>query len=1151
MADIDTKTIIQYLTIMELPLDKPISQEIVKAQYRKLVKVYHPDAHQEIYADGERFKLLKNAYDFLFANVELVNKLIATNFKNAGSYNYEADFQEALRKAAIAKALREAAEQAEREEQARREAAERRARAERERKEAAEREAASARQKTSELEQDIKAEEAKREALRKEAARKKQEAEAAEAARLAKQSGEIKKLREEYVAFLADTKHKYNLSDYDKKGIKAFEDTTRYYTEKQNLIFNRTDYEKYTSKFIKELNGIKTIKQKKKIKLISIISGCAAMFVAISVTVGLVIKNNVDNKQKAETYEQAAVLMNSGNYEEAMAYYESLGNYGDAQNKYKVCKGLIELENAKDTKSEQDVISGIKSIVSGGESVYVTYSSSSGHAIRRALRAANSGDTYFETISSLDFKLYTPKENTGYTFKSWYATYVDYSNQASLSLDSKWDLNQYTITYFLDGGTNSDKNPSSYSIESEDIVLKDASKDHHQFLGWYDSETEGNRVTDIPHGSSGNIKLYARYQINSYEVNFFDWDYTKLYTGTVEHGSAAEYPYDNPTKPADQQYTYSFKGWDKSLLNITENTDFVAQYENTVNQYTVTFKNWDGEVLDTCTVDYGETAFYSGNTPTKPNSDDDRHYYVHSGWNKTLENVQNSYEVQATFEEHDRYLARFYNGEDLLYSVKVNENTMPSYEGDTPTKDSTQQYNYTFANWEPTLAAINEDTDYTATFTNNLNKYTVTFKNWDGEVLGTDTVDYGTSASYTGDTPTKPKDQQYTYTFSGWDISLAEITENVDAIAQFNETLNKYTVTFKNYDGSVLGTDTVDYGSTATYTGETPTKPKTQQYIYAFSGWSISLENITSDRDVIAQFNETLNKYTVTFKNYDGSVLGTDTVDYGTTASYSGSTPTKPDADGDCAYKFVGWSSSISNVQYDYEVIAQYEIYLKHATFTLNDDGNGYILSSYSGSTEYVHIPSEHNKLPITEIGTNCFNNSSNVKNIDIPDSIEYLRNNCFWSNNDGYILEKLNISKQSNLKEVESDVIQTSCFTYHSYSYIDSFDHEQDLSMWQCNIVFPESVFFENKAFSLAGTGYDSKYGVVYYGDYNGYKHYNYAGGYATEVYAFWVPNETWGMHYSHSGYIFGFDFDTNTNRNLDNLIITSYLENKYPVTE
>ena len=76
-------------------------------------------------------------------------------------------------------------------------------------------------------------------------------------------------------------------------------------------------------------------------------------------------------------------------------------------------------------------------------------------------------------------------------------------------------MNQYTITYFLDGGTNSDKNPSSYSIESEDIVLKDASKDHHQFLGWYDSETEGNRVTDIPHGSSGNIKLYARYQINS------------------------------------------------------------------------------------------------------------------------------------------------------------------------------------------------------------------------------------------------------------------------------------------------------------------------------------------------------------------------------------------------------------------------------------------------------------------------------------------------------------------------------------------------------------------------------------------------------------------------------------------------------------
>lgn len=1088
MANIDIKTIIQYLTIMELPLDKPISQEIVKSQYRKLAKVFHPDAHQEIYADGEKFKLLKSAYDFLYANIDLVNRLISTNFQNAGSRNYEADFEEALRKAAMAKAFREAAEQAEREEQQRREAAERRARAERERKEDAEREAASSRQRTSQLERDIKAEEEKREALRKEAEKRKREEEAAEAAKLAKKNEEIKYLREQYIAFLNDAKEKYNPCDYDKKGNASIEDVCRYYTEKQKLIFNRNDYDSFSSKFLKELNRIKTVKQKKRIKLASIIAGCAAVVVALSVGAGLIIKNKVDKKQMTEKYENAVLLMNSGSYEEAMDYFESLGNYGDSQDKYKVCKGLVELQNAINNKTETSVINGIKSIVSGGESVYVTYSSSTGHSIKRALRATTSGDTYSETISTLDFKLYSPKENTGYTFKNWFATYVDYSNQTSLSLDSKWDLNQYSITYYLNGGTNSVNNPSSYSIESADIILQSASKEHHQFVGWYDSETGGNKVQEIPHGSSGNIKLYARYLINSYDVNFYDWDYTKLYSTKVEHGSAATYPYDNPTKPADQQYTYSFKGWDKSLLNITENTDFVAQYENTVNQYTVTFKNWDGEVLDTCTVDYGETAFYSGNTPTKPNSDDDRHYYVHSGWNKTLENVQNSYEVQATFEEHDRYLARFYNGEDLLYSVMVNENTMPSYEGETPIKESTQQYNYTFADWEPTLAAINEDTDYTATFNSNLNKYTVTFKNWDGEVLGTDTVDYGTEASYTGDTPTKPKDQQYTYTFSGWDISLAEITENVDAVAQFNGTLNKYTVTFKNYNGTILGTDTVDYGSTATYTGETPTKPKTQQYTYAFSGWNISLENVTSDRDAIAQFSNTTNKYTVTFKNYDGSILETDTVDYGTAASYSGSTPTKPDTDGDCAYRFTGWSNTFANVQNDFEVTAQYELYLKHATFTLNTNNDGYVLTNYSGNSEYVHIPDTYYGLPIVEIGADAFYNNDTLRVIDICDSITTFNGGSFAY---CYSLEKMNISEQSNLTLIKQGALRicNPFFTPHDYSFTDVFEHDRNFRIYQINTIFPNSVSFETDSiiFDVDFTGInngaipeDTNYGLM-----------------------------------------------------------------------
>ena len=1077
MASIDTKTIIQYLTVMELPLNRAIDPDILKAQFRKLSIVYHPDTSREVHKDGKMFILLKEAYDFLSANTRLVNALIASDFKSYGPNIGAAELAEAVRRAEAARSMREAAERKEREEQARRAAAERRAAEEVARRGAAERAAASTQEETAELERKIREEEAHRAAMQSAAEARREEE---ERQRKAKEAQEIAALREEYDSFLSKAKGEYDLSEYDERGTKALEDIFRRYAGKKTLIFSRADLDNYTSSFLAEMRSVKTKKARKKARKRLIISCIAAAVAAASVGIAFAIKGVVDENIRSNTYQEAASLMNKGSYQDALDHYRSLGNYGDAENKAKVCEGLVKLEGSISSKSEADVVSGIKSIVSGGESVKVTYSSSDGRQVKRRMSLGGS-DSYTETISEMDFKLYTPKENEGYTFQNWYSTFLDYSGQATLSLDSKWDLNQYSISYVLDGGTNAQANPSSYSILSDEIVLQAASKEHHSFLGWFDRPVDGNKILSIPKGSTGNVTLYARYEINHYTVNFYDWDYTKLHTATVDHGSAAEYPFPSPTRTADQQYTYSFKGWNKSLLNVTEDTDFVAQYETTANQYTVTFKNWDGEVLDTCTVDYGEDAFYSGKTPTKPNSADDRHYYTYSGWNKSLENVQNSYEVQATFDEGDRYLARFYNGDELLFSEMLNENEMPEYEGDVPEKASDQQYHYAFSNWDPAPAATTEDTDYLASFTAELNKYTVTFKNYDGTVLGTDTVDYGTAASYKGDTPEKPKDQQYTYSFSGWDISLDSITENVDAIAQYQGTLNKYTVTFKNYDGTVLGTDTVDYGTAASYKGETPEKPKTQQYTFAFKGWDISLDSITEDVVATAQFSNATNKYTVTFKNYDGTILATDTVEYGTDASYDGPTPTKPDADGDCAFRFVGWSGGTAGVQSDYDVFAQYEMYLKNATFALNDDEDGYILQTYAGSSPYVHIPDTHYGLPIVEIGS-AFNSNSTLVTVDICDSVEVLRS---MSLTDCVNLETVKINPTSSLKTVEGYVFTHTdkLFKQHHYQYDEADTKNIDTYITHLDAIFPQSTFFEAHSVhftNLSPTWY--RVAVLYY---------------------------------------------------------------------
>ena len=79
-------------------------------------------------------------------------------------------------------------------------------------------------------------------------------------------------------------------------------------------------------------------------------------------------------------------------------------------------------------------------------------------------------------------------------------------------------------------------------------------------------------------------------------------------------------------------------------------------------------------------------------------------------------------------------------------------------------------------------------------------KYTVTWKNYDGTVLETDTgVTYGTAPAYNGATPQKAEDENFTYTFNGWSPALEAVTGDVEYVAQFTAVSKRvdptYTVT--------------------------------------------------------------------------------------------------------------------------------------------------------------------------------------------------------------------------------------------------------------------------------------------------------------------------------------------------------------------
>lgn len=408
---------------------------------------------------------------------------------------------------------------------------------------------------------------------------------------------------------------------------------------------------------------------------------------------------------------------------------------------------------------------------------------------------------------------------TGYTFDGWTdADNNPYSNQqkittvatnnSTLTLTAKWKANTYSIDYSLDGGSVSG-NPTSYTIESNDINLNNPTKTGYTFSGWTGSNgsTPSTSVT-ISKGSTGKKSYTANWNINQYTVTFH------TNGGTAKSGSGASFATQNVNYGENavvsteiEKTGYTFDGWylDSGFNNIflhtpiTSNIHLYAKWS--IDTYTITLNLNGGTISGSNTLNYQYQEDISLPTPTRTG-------FTFGGW--------------------------------YTNSACTTANTY--------TKMPANNINL-YAKWTGIY--------YTVTFSVDSNKAT-------SAAPASQNVFYQTYATDPGNPTPKAG-----YTFTGWyksgsttawDFENNKVTANMTLTAQL--TLNSYIVTFESNGGTSISSQNVSHGGKVTK----PSDPTRSGYVFEgwfsdpgfASSWNFTSNTVTANTNLYAKWTAKL-----------------------------------------------------------------------------------------------------------------------------------------------------------------------------------------------------------------------------------------------------------------------------------------------------
>ena len=535
----------------------------------------------------------------------------------------------------------------------------------------------------------------------------------------------------------------------------------------------------------------------------------------------------------------------------------------------------------------------------------------------------------------------TPSKGGDYVFVGWTPDLVAVTSDATYT--AKFIENAYKVVFLdIKGDTLS---VSYYAAGATIDYIPDAPEKastvqySYTFVGWYSGSTPLSTIVtkDVTYSPS-----YAT-ETNVYNVTFRDYDGVILSSEPYTYGSIPVAP-QTPTRASTEQYNYTFAKWTPSIIAVHKDAEYTAVYDSTRVEYDVFFVNGT-DTLQNTPFKYGEEPVYSKETPTKESTA--QYSYTFKEWSPELVAVTQSATYEAQFDSVvNKYEVYFVNGNNVD-TINLEYGKMPIYSKETPTKESTAQYSYTFKEWSPELVAVTQSATYEAQFDSVLNKYEVYFVNGT-DTLQTNTLEYGTMPEYIGVTPTKAPEGKTTFVFVDWTPEIDIVRANTTYEATFNAVIEgsqKFLISFVS-EGVTLQSDSVAAGTMPSYKG-VPTKNASENYTYKFAGWTPDIVNATADAIYTARFDSTLiekTKYTITFMNGDEKVQESE-VEEGEMPVCE-KMPTKANTE-EYVYAFKGWKPEVVKAIENATYYAQFDSIDAAAADTMK-----FVVSFVNGTSE-------------------------------------------------------------------------------------------------------------------------------------------------------------------------------------------------------